>query len=394
MGYIQGDYLIMATRKVAVVNRTNFKNYGSVLQCFALCKAIEQLGYESEIIWQGGSIAKNYDFRLGKLFASIITLITHPSLISQARKSLHSVRKENITAITEQLFERFVEENINRKTATKRELKDLALTYYDKCVCGSDQIWNPNTLYVDPLLFLRFAPKEKRVAYAPSLGSDSIPSYNKNKMKKFISDIPCVSIREKQGQKLLYELCGIEYPIVADPTLLFDMPFWTKYSIEMPFDDYVLCYFLEEPELSVQSNIVKYITELKKRVIIINSPLEFVSNHSLSERVDCGPSEFLGLVRNASQIITDSYHGMLFSIIFEKDFVSIERNYSEHNQSSRQLSILEILGLQERYSVGGTIDDTLSSIDYSVVSKKIEHFRFESLEYLKRSFGEIDNGMH
>lgn len=96
------------------------------------------------------------------------------------------------------------------------------------CFSGSDQIWNSSTLYVDPLYYLRFAPKQKRVALSPSFGRNFIADYNKNKMKKWINDYPYLSVREDSGVKLIKELTGLEAQHLLDPTLIINSEEWRK----------------------------------------------------------------------------------------------------------------------------------------------------------------------
>jgi hypothetical protein len=372
--------------KVAVVNRTLFKNYGSVLQCFALSKAVEKFGYSCDIIWSKGSLSKNFDLRYEKIFSIFMNLLKNPSLIKVIIGNLKSLKNEVPSKETTEKFDYFVEKNINHILYSKKELKTLVQNnYYYKYICGSDQIWNPTSLYLDPLLFLRFSPKNKRIAYAPSLGCDIIPNYNKSKLKKYILGIPNVSIRETQGQKLLEELCGVKFPVVSDPTLLFDMDFWKGYAAPCESEGYLLYYFLNEPSEEIQGKLIDLCKNTQKKAVIINSPLKYLSKSNIpAVYPDCGPSEFLGLVKNADYIITDSYHGMLFSIIFEKNFLSVPRNYKEHDQSSRQKSVLDYLGLEERYTID-ICNDKLTPIEYGLVNVKIEQFRQYSYDFLNKA---------
>lgn len=85
------------------------------------------------------------------------------------------------------------------------------------------------------MMYLRFAPKEKRVAYAPSLGRNYIPNYNKRTLKRYIADIPCVSVREDEGRRLIKELTGRDAKVVADPTLLMRSHEWDRLKADVKF---------------------------------------------------------------------------------------------------------------------------------------------------------------
>lgn len=369
--------------KVAVVNRTNLKNFGSVLQCYALCEAINELGYETEILWEQGNVSKNFDFRLNKIFMTALKIGTHPSLIKSTLKNIREVQDKEISLKTIQLFEKFVENNIKQRLLSHRELAKAARgTEYSKFVCGSDQVWCSTTTYVDPLMYLRFAPCGKRIAYAPSIGRNYIPKYNLRQMCKYIREIPSVSIREEDGKQLIVKHVGKDVPVVADPTLLIGKAHWKQLEAELCISGkYVLCYFLDFPSLEIQKKIEKTAIENSMKIIIIGRKIINFSDKVDVEYMEAGPSEFLALVACSDLNITDSYHGMLFSLIYEKKFWAVERAYQQYDQSSRQLTVLNKLDLQNRY-MNKEYDFTLDEIDYKTVNSKLQVFRGESKKYL------------
>lgn len=375
--------------KVAVINRTNFKNYGSVLQCYALCHAVEKLGYESEIIWESGNLSKNFDFRPRKLISSVFKLIIHPKLISSTLTSVSEVGDRVISNKTIERFDEFVKSEIVQQKISHRALIKLAKSEeYKKFICGSDQIWCSTTLYPDPLMYLRFAPENKRVAYAPSIGRDYIPDYNRRKMKKYINEIPALSVRETVGRKLIKELTGRDAELVLDPTLLFDKKFWDKLKNDVKIDDeYLLCYFLDTPTREVQEKIAEFAKNKKIKIIALVSKLDVCEELGVSVAYpDCGPREFLSFIEQAASIVTDSYHGMLFSITYGKEFWSVERAYRQYDQSSRQKTVLEMLSLENRYLLAeGDIAFASEEIEYSRIEDILAQRRSESLEFLKHA---------
>ena len=102
-------------RKIAIVNRTNLKNYGSVLQVYALCESIKNLGYDSEIIWEAGNVSKNYDLRIRKIISTGVKLLTHPRLISSTFSNVKYVQQHAISEKTIEMFDRFVDLFVKRK---------------------------------------------------------------------------------------------------------------------------------------------------------------------------------------------------------------------------------------------------------------------------------------
>ena len=371
---------------IAIVNRTNLKNFGSVLQVYALCEAIKRLGYRSEVVWQSGNMSKDQDIRPVKVIRTLLRLCTHPMLLWSTVKAIIEAKSHVVDELKEKKFNDFVASNFVQSFYSSEEITKMAATdKFYKFVCGSDQIWSSTTLYPDPMMYLRFSPKGKRVAYAPSLGRNYIPNYNKKILKKYISDVPCLSVREDEGRRLIKELTGRDALVVADPTLLLSSRDWDglKIEIETP-RNYVLCYFLDTPSDNVKTNISKYASSSGKDIVVLGKLNNLNYPQNKIHFPVAGPGEFLHLISNASMVITDSYHGMLFAINYRKKFWSVERAYSQYDQSSRQLTVLSRLDLKDRY-LKKDFNFTDANIDYMSVRTKIEDFVIVSMDYLKQS---------
>lgn len=371
---------------IAIVNRTNLKNFGSVLQVYALCEAIKRLGFHSEVVWQSGNMSKNQDIRPVKVIRTLLRLCTHPLLLWSTVKAIIEAKSQVIDELKEKKFNDFVVANFVQSFYDFEEITKMAATdKFYKFVCGSDQIWSSTTLYPDPMMYLRFSPKGKRVAYAPSLGRNYIPNYNKKILKKYISDVPCLSVREDEGRRLIKELTGRDALVVADPTLLLSSRDWDRLKIEIETPgNYVLCYFLDTPSDDVKTNICKYANSSGRDVVVLGKLNNLNYPQNKIHFPVAGPGEFLYLISNANMVITDSYHGMLFAINYRKKFWSVERAYSQYDQSSRQLTVLSRLDLKERY-LKKDFNFTDANIDYVSVRTKIEDFVTVSMNYLKQS---------
>lgn len=373
-------------KNIAIVNRTNLKNFGSVLQVYALCDTVKKLGYNSEVVWQNGNMSKNFDIRPNKAIKTVFRLVMHPSLLCSTFKIIREVKSQVIDERKVKKFDDFVATHFIQSFYSSEEMEKMAATdKFYKFICGSDQIWCTTTLYPDPIMYLRFVPKEKRVAYAPSLGRNYIPNYNKKILRKFIQDVPCLSVREDEGHRLIKELTGRDALVVADPTLLLKSADWDKLKIDIETPaDYVLCYFLDEPSQDVKTSVCQYAYESDKDIVILGTMDNLDYPKDRVHHPIAGPGEFLSLIGKAKMVITDSYHGMLFAINYQKKFWSVERAYSQFDQSSRQLTVLNRLGMEERY-VNGNINFTDADIDYTDVQAKIDEFVALSVKYLKNS---------
>ena len=373
-------------KNIAIVNRTNLKNFGSVLQVYALCEAVKKLGYNSEVVWQDGNMSKNFDIRPNKAIKTAFRLVMHPSLLWSTLKMIREVKSQVIDERKVKKFDDFVATHFIQSFYSAEEMEKMAAANkFCKFLCGSDQIWCTTTLYPDPMMYLRFVPKEKRVAYAPSLGRNYIPDYNKKILRKFINDVPCLSVREDEGHRLIKELTGRDALVVADPTLLLKSADWDKLKIDIETPvDYVLCYFLDEPSQDVKTSVCQYAHKSDKDIVILGTMDNLDYPKDRVHHPIAGPGEFLSLISKASMVITDSYHGMLFAINYHKKFWSVERAYSQFDQSSRQLTVLNRLSMEERY-VNGNINFTDADIDYTAVQAKIDEFVALSMKYLKNS---------
>lgn len=367
-------------KKVAIVNRTNLKNYGSVLQVYALCEAIRCMGYFPEVLWEKGNLSKNWDIRPRKILNVISKMLFHPRLLVETLKTILEVRGNKVPEVKADKFDVFVNLHLIRKFYSFRELKQLAESNeYYKFVCGSDQVWCSTALYVDPMMYLRFAPQAKRIAYAPSLGRNYIPQYNARTMKCYIEEFDSISVREEDGQRLVADLINRHVSLVVDPTLLLKKAEWDLIKSPVKHKDYILCYFLDCPKPQFLDWLYGFAEKENLLVITLNNNIPEIPGRVFVSVA--GVDEFLGLIDEAELVLTDSYHGMLFSIIYQKRFWSIERNYSQYDQSSRQKNILKLIGLEDRYVVEPTFVD-MSQIDYVKVSKQLDKERAKSLSFL------------
>lgn len=376
------------TEKVGIACGCRKLNYGSLLQSYALCSAIKKLDYDCEFVWMKGNLFKHYNIRPGKIAGVFMNAIKHPSIAPKVFKSVRRVSsKKSSYAISEKcrfLFERFVEKYLPVRMYSWHDLKK-AERKYRKFVCGSDQIWNSYEYYLDPMYFLRFTKQSKRIAYAPSFGVNSVSYYNRNRLKKYLSEMGCISVREESGRDICRELLHKEVPIVLDPTFLLSAEEWkAALGLRSREEKYCLAYFLNSPSERAR----ELIWQIRETIAIKAVPIAydcFLEN----EYTDAGPEEFLELLMNAQYVITDSFHGTILSINFKKQFLCFERQYASQSngQSSRITDILGRLGLLGRYNVekANMLDTLLSEIDYESVGHQLEMLKEKSEGFLKEA---------
>lgn len=372
-------------------------NYGSCLQAYAGQTYLSSLGYDVELLWYKDGLVKGRDIRIKKLICMGMRTIWRPKLLKKTFLTYQRSLKKEINQQTKEYFLDFQKKNLKVKKCSWGELKQYAKDPNTlACVCGSDQIWNATNVYIDPIFYLRFAPKYKRVAYAPSFGKNEIPNYNKNIIKNYISDFNYISVREEQGTEIVKELINRNVPAVIDPTLLLNKEQWSRcINKEMYLPkEYILVYFLDKPTKTALSYIEKLEKDLQVPIIAIPYKYEELSSFRNLTYKDAGPEQFLNLIKNARFVCTDSFHGMAFSANFNIPFYIFQRDYgTATDQSSRIISLLEKLNLDDRF-VHEVNESNLKNfkldINFDVSNNKLYEEREKSRMYLESAFAEIE----
>ncbi len=373
--------------RIAIFSPFKSPNYGTVLQAFALAHVLQGMGHRCEYIqWKnfGKSILERVFFLLKRpLFYS--RMKRQEALLSKDL-TYEFMKREPYSATVEKnnaFCQKFIpfDENVY----TLEELPRLERVH-DMFLVGSDQTWSPNMLYRYSPHFLSFVrDKRKKAAYACSMGRTNLPEDFKRFLRKRLASFTHLSCREKTNTEMLRRLLNKEVTCVLDPTLLLSASQWETYMKEvahMP-SDYVLCYILGE-----KLAISQYAEHLGKKkglpvYYILTRPM-YEDRPNLLKGVDA--PEFLWLVKNARYLVTDSFHGTIFSINFRTNFISFDKHNPDITlDNGRLMEILTDFGLQSHLHK----DDDLSipnDIDFTAVAPYLEKRRAESMDYLKGIF--------
>lgn len=359
-------------------------NYGSSLQALAGKQIIRKTGYECDLV-KLKSLVKGRDVRLGKLMTILLRSLFLKK--NNALKTYGTSYNKAFVEGTENKFFAFTDNYLKPIEVSWGGLKSMAKDAV-ACFSGSDQIWNSSTLYVDPLYYLRFAPKYKRVALSPSFGRDFIAEYNKDKMKKWISDYPYLSVREDSGVKLIEELTGREALHLLDPTLIINADEWRNIlSIEDKTKDYVLAYFLDKPSALAKKSLKALKEKLNCKIVAI--PYNFEGMNYCDETVAAGPKEFVELVANAKVVCTDSFHGTVFALNMHTPFFAFEREYGSANkQSERVLSILRKVDMLDRYQPQNVVDE-IENLNFNYSEEVLSSERKKAYDYVNNAINFI-----
>lgn len=373
------------------------KNFGSQLQVLATVKKIEELGYRTEIIRYKKTMSLRFALQsLPRVFNSyfIRNKITHMKRRRAIRSNPEIAKKVKVRDLR---FRRFADENFHNlsepyvgwKQLTQKSARD-----FDAFLCGSDQLWLPANLG-SHFYTLEYAPDDKpKIAYATSFGVSQIPWYQKRRTAAYLSRFQSLSTREVAGSGMIRELTGREAPVVCDPTLLFDAAEWdemipNRAVIEGP---YIFAYYLGTNPVHREAA-----EQLRKATGLTLVTCPFLDNYVESDLqfgdiqlFDMDSADFVNLIRNAAYVLTDSFHGSVFSILYHKKFITFNRFLEGSNsRNSRIDSLCEILGLSER-RFDGDIMKVDSDIAYDEVDERIVGLRESSVAYLKGALEAIE----
>jgi len=245
----------------------------------------------------------------------------------------------------------------------------------------SDQVWNPCNLHGSSIYFLTFAEKHKRIAFAPSFGVSEIKAEYVERYKEWLSGMHRLSVREDDGAKIIKELTGRDAPVLVDPTMLLTKEKWlsiAKPAKNKPQGRYLLTYFLGGIPAKYKRQIENIVKENDLEVINLGDVRE-------KETYETGPSEFIDYINSCSIFCTDSFHGTVFSILFQKPFIVYERMGSALSMYSRIDTLLNKFDLNCRKAENIRTNEQAFNIDYSHVPPILEAERNKALNYLKEA---------
>ena len=344
--------------KISILTFSKESNFGANLQCYALCKTLQNMGHQVDII----------DIQLPK-----ITFSWYTNLLQLPQDFLFFLfRKKHLNIFTKKY-----------KTTTKlQEVQHKSDLY----IVGSDQVWNPDiTKRLDPLIyFFSFLPKGVcRVSYAASFGTGSWQSPAlTGEVKRLLHKFNAVSVREQTGVAICKNTFGIDARLVADPTLLLTSydEICGDYNPQRETNELVYFTFIrnkKEQEIIADFSMANQLQAIALR-----------SNRAIpgfKQRLYLSVAEWLNSIRYAKLVVTNSFHCMVFCVLFHKRFVAIPAHIG---RTTRQEEFLEQLGLSDHFcketdKLYKTMEHVLNKdIDYAAIDNKIKEMRGEALAFL------------
>ena len=321
-------------------------NMGNRLQNYAVQKIFENLNYDVVTISFKEKIKMNNIWKL-KLLINKLT---------NYRFAKHRVYWRKIQKRYDEL-DKFNERYI--KTFNVNNLSDIPDA--DFYVLGSDQLWNPkwwdeaNPKMEQSIYLASFAPKDKVLCVSPSFGCDDIPESWKPWFKKYLNRIPEICVREEAGRKIIKVLTGKDSIVTIDPTLMLSAKDWNE-IIEQPEgigknEKYILAYFLGGTSEQAERDLNAYSKEFNIKVYRI-------FDERCETLYSINPSNFVYLIKNASLIMTDSFHACVFSFIYDRPFLLYDR-VGTPGMMSRMDTLFDKFDLKRKYVNSGLTNEVL-----------------------------------
>ncbi len=366
--------------KTGLVTFYHIHHYGALLQAAATQRAVTAMGGECEII----------DYFVNQNNA----LFCAPTGLGSAAADAHTALHYRPLRTRYRRFESFSKQWLRISPHRFESLEELrtAELPYDLILAGSDQIWNPKIFpdgRFDPVFFGAFSQRRK-IAYAPSFGIPRVPEGMEDELRDYLSSFSHLSVREGQGQAIIRELTGQNVPVVLDPTLLLTRAEWAAMAPASPQGGkgYILCYCISKPG-ALEPYVRRLAEETGLPVVQLCGTRQKI--HPRANCVlDAGPSEFLALFRDAAFVCTNSFHGTVFSLQFQKPFfTAVSPRELAAPETSRTFSLLSRLGLTERIVGKGDAAGITDEIDWAAAEAHLCRARRDSLAYLRSA---LQNG--
>lgn len=373
--------------KIGILTQPFHVNYGGIMQNWALQQVLRNMGHEPVMI----NRCDNAAVRTAKLMATRCLSFVKHSILKAVGRDSWAILCNPFARVYNIYQPRFADKHFCSKyIETSKELysDDELRRWIGKCnieafIVGSDQVWRQEYSPRIETYFIDFLPendKRKRIAYAASFGTDSgyIVEDKIAECSRLLKRFDAVSVREDGGLKIVRDVFGCNKAVkVLDPTLLLTADYYKALikETDKPGRPYVAAYVLDEDEEKTAI--------LNDVVSSLKMPIKRLSINYSGTKLPTVP-QWLATFANANYVVTDSFHGCIFSIIFQKPFVVIG---NKDRGLDRFISLLDSLDLRarlintlEEYTVKRSA--LLTPIDYNIINTRLEDHRRQSISFL------------
>lgn len=354
-------------KKIGIITFHNALSYGAALQSYALQNFLLSNGIKNEII------DYECDF-INKKYKKLLSIDKNNIPKSFVGSVLKAGNKRKSLMLSKQFQKNYMKLSNTYNRHTVSNIKDK----YAAFISGSDQVWSPTCAGFDKTYLLDFADGTQKYSYAASFGTDTLPNEKLAEYKRLLSDFSAVSVREQSGEKIINNLIKRDAVVNIDPTLLLKKEDWDKIAVAPKIKGpYILLFNVLKPV-----RMIEYAVKLGKEkhlpVYYLND-MHFPKREGITYLDPVAPNEFVGLIKNAEYVVTNSFHGNAFSLIYEKKFVMELDTCSKRNNRSAEL--LKKLGIENKEIKDEISPDADSFVDFNNVKNILDEERKKSLNY-------------
>jgi len=361
--------------KIGIVTFHRAVNYGAAIQAWAFQKYLSDRGHNVQFLdYRKREIENQYKLWCFDKIFKIRSLKTFFNYVIMRSLNFKRIIRRNKN------FERFNKSKLNITEDSIFQVSDIPKAF-DILICGSDQIWNVElTNGFDDIYFLNFTGFDrcKKMAYAPSLEQDSFSEIdcNRDRIEKSLMGLDYISLRERNLIPLFQKYTNKTIVSVLDPSLLITKSEYGELHLNRKVKQpYIFLFHV------VKSNKASALAKMfgkRKGLKVIELCASFKKFNFYNGRFQsCDPNDFISLLRYADFVVTTSFHGTTLSIVFEKNFYTIDTG-----NSNRQFELLKTLGLEKRFISDLSYVDMDNVIDYSIVNKALSVAREKSEHFL------------
>lgn len=355
-------------KKASILTFHCVPNYGAVLQAYALQEVLKNFFDEVEILdYRPNNLTREYN------------VINYYSVFSVAATlfSSSSFKKKK---------QRFFEyENKYFNLSSRHIINISSLKNYrtDALFLGSDQIWNPDiTNGFDKAYFGKFdiADSAKVISYAASIGKNSITNTQSYILNHLLNGIDAISVRESQAKDILQNLCDKSIEVVADPTILAGREYFDCMVTKKEKKPYVLLYSLNGYEET--EKLAEDVAEFKGlKLIELSGRRKPILKPHHKAIYDAGPEEFVSYIANAEFVVTDSFHGTVFSLLYHKNFLTVPHK----TRGARIVNLLNVADVSSRLTDKFSEDIASPKINWEKVDENLNVERKKSYDFIKEA---------
>lgn len=354
--------------KIGILTFPHSPSLGAMLQMRSLYHALEDMGYEVEIV-NYVSPKVNHQKKKKLTPKGLLIKVLSKCFIKSSAPSFREF---------EAPLKMFPE-----VPSYDQEALDAIAARFDRIIVGSDQVWNPVVTGYDKNFYLEFcSDPAKKASYAASFGYAHIEEHEQKRVGELLNEFAYLSVREKDGAEIVKSLTGRDAEVVLDPTLLVESDYLRSLSKPAERNKKYVLFFTIKPSPALYRRAAEYAERYGLELVTIGGRMKDRFDPNKHPAFGVGPKEFLGLLDGAECVFTNSFHGTAVSIALHTDF------YVEFSSdtNSRLDNLTSILNLRDRIVTEETLTD--EKIDYSSVDVLLSEHRADSMEYLKKVVAE------